>query len=64
MYKKYHSEVFHCPHCGKETRIHMEAMGSKKHDLITCGLEYGGCDKEYVIEVSNLVTVKVVYKLE
>lgn len=55
MNKKY-SSVLECPYCGKKILYSILDEGKQ---VITCDLDEGGCDKDYVVNAQIVVKTKI-----
>lgn len=53
-----------CPYCGfsERRKITFSSYGKSK-EIITCNLEAGGCEKDFVVE-SQLTTIANIKKIE
>lgn len=53
-----------CPNCGTENHRAMKASAMASREMWTCFLDDGGCDKEFVVELTLGTPVVRVFKLE
>ena len=51
-----------CPYCGKDQRAHTEKQLDRQ--LVTCDLDEGGCDREFVVHLGAILQVRGVYRLQ
>lgn len=48
-----------CPYCGHDQRVLQDELGCPRLQLVICCVEDGGCDEEYAIKFSVVVTGQV-----
>lgn len=53
-----------CPNCGTENHRAMKASATASREMWTCDSEAGGCDKEFVVELTLGTPTARVFKLE
>lgn len=52
-----------CPYCGFENKVYVGEDFYLPKKIITCDIDEGGCDKDFVIDVIKKIEIKT-YKIE